>query len=399
MTHSVTNSVTHTISEDVDGNVEIDALFAAINPHSQLAVAAELASDVEAEIEDKVRKRILSETAEAAVVRVESFEKGAEKKPRKHRNVKERLFGDTRKKPNIPAAADRCIRRRKFLPWRVEQNLTTKQYVTSVQTKQRTTSTDPKEIQRSVQRFVSSSEDEANELGLAMATPRMQRLYDDPNCFLCQSTFAVFRRPSHCRNCGVCICSPCSINWPSQMVPSTYNVKNESVVTVCLACDWLARQFQKALLEGDYSKAIHLYRTGNVNLRTPYCLDKRKYAEEFHPIHMAILGKNLDLVRWLASERHCPLRSPNGRKALLTSKGRSPLRLALKNLDILRYLVAEMDQSMLEEDLNYRSIVKHLTFLLKSTASPEWVEPRKSDPVDMVIDCRSSDSISTQASF
>ena len=118
-----------------------------------------------------------------------------------------------------------------------------------------------------------------------------------------------------------------------------------------------------------------------------------------HPIHMAILGKNLDLVRWLASERHCPLRSPNGRKALLTSKGRSPLRLALKNLDILRYLVAEMDQSMLEEDLNYRSIVKHLTFLLKSTASPEWVEPRKSDPVDMVIDCRSSDSISTQASF
>jgi len=397
---SVLRSIVETMGgDDEDENYEAPAHSAAAQPpaaHSQLAVAAELATDVEAEIEDKVRKRIMKETTAASVVLVEPIDKGTAKKLNKHRNVKERFFGDTRQTPNISAAADRCIRRREFLPWNVEQNSTTKQWVTSIQTKQK--STDPRELQRSIQRFISSSEDEAYELGLAMASPRMQPLEDDPNCFLCQSNFAVFRRPSHCRNCGVCICSPCSTNWPSKMIPSTFNVKNESVVNVCRACDWLASQFQKALLEGDFSKAMNLYRTGNVNLRTPYYVDKRS-TEVFHPIHMAILGKNLDLVKWLASERHCPLRTTHQRKGgypLVTSKGRSPLRLALPHLDILQYLVAEMNQDLSEEELSYRSVIKHLAFLLKHTDLPESKAPRKSDPVDMLMKCHSTASISTR---
>jgi hypothetical protein len=108
---------------------------------------------------------------------------------------------------------------------------------------------------------------------------------------------------------------------------------------------------------------------------------------------MAILGGNLELVQWLASERCCPLRAAawstrkkkksldqqrGGRgdtastttmPPLVTSKGRSPIHLALPHsrVDILRYLVADKKLSLLEdvtEEADILLALRHLTSLL-----------------------------------
>jgi hypothetical protein len=86
---------------------------------------------------------------------------------------------------------------------------------------------------------------------------------------------------------------------------------------------------------------------------------------------MAILGGNVETVRWLLSEHSCPfkvdVKSKGKVKAvpIETSKGRSPLRLAIKrkNEDILKFLVAEHGLSLFEEDLktDYRWVLAHLT--------------------------------------
>jgi hypothetical protein len=101
---------------------------------------------------------------------------------------------------------------------------------------------------------------------------------------------------------------------------------------------------------------------------------------------MAIHSGNLELVRWLASERCCPLHAaPTTRKKnssldnnkgvdtsipLVTSKGRSPIQLALKHsVEILRYLVSEKKLSLLDqvtEESDVRFALHHLTFLLQA---------------------------------
>ena len=152
-----------------------------------------------------------------------------------------------------------------------------------------------------------------------------------------------------------------------------------TMVPVCLACDWLAREFKKALLDGNIEKATTLYNTGNVNLRNPYCLDKHRGSEVLFPIHMAILGGNRDLVRWLASDHHCPLRSMSRKRVrlLATSKGRSPIELALEHLDILQYLVVEKNLSILEEEnqLDYKKVAVHMMDLLRKTPTESLKPP------------------------
>ena len=81
---------------------------------------------------------------------------------------------------------------------------------------------------------------------------------------------------------------------------------------------------------------VELYKTGNVNLRSPYCLDKK--LETVYPIHMATMGGNLQILRWLTSDRFCPLQTINWKKKtndqlvyepIVTSKGLGALELAL----------------------------------------------------------------------
>ena len=135
------------------------------------------------------------------------------------------------------------------------------------------------------------------------------------------------------------------------------------------------------------SKALILYKTGNVNLRTCYGpynggRSKKRRDEIMHPIHMAIFGGNLSLVQWFVEDRFVPLQRSvplinantttnkrfNDSLVLRTSKGRSPLRLALaqEHTDILQYLVASQKLNLLEEDLrmDYRKVLRHLTGLL-----------------------------------
>jgi hypothetical protein len=104
--------------------------------------------------------------------------------------------------------------------------------------------------------------------------------------------------------------------------------------------------------------AVDLYKTGNVNLRSPYCFDKKE--EAMYPIHLATVGGNLKLVRWLISEKFCPLHTVNQKKKgknqvvlspVVTSKGKSVLEIALyhQRIDIVHYLVSEKKLSLFDE--------------------------------------------------
>ena len=115
-----------------------------------------------------------------------------------------------------------------------------------------------------------STEMEALAASRACAAPKMHSFELSTNCFVCDNKFAVFRRACHCRNCGVCICSNCSVSWPNRMIPSTFNIKNEDKVKVCLACDWISTAFREALVSGKQDDAMALKETGNVNLRAPF---------------------------------------------------------------------------------------------------------------------------------
>jgi hypothetical protein len=54
------------------------------------------------------------------------------------------------------------------------------------------------------------------------------------------------------------------------MLPETYNIKKESIVNVCMCCDWLCSALRLALLDGHHDQAVALHATGNVNLVTPF---------------------------------------------------------------------------------------------------------------------------------
>jgi hypothetical protein len=267
---------------------------------SNLVVAAQLTTDAEASIHDQVRQSILERTPRASVVHVEhggskssrEFEdpiaeamRKAELARYKPRGVKEKLFGDGKTAMlDIGAAPDDYIRKRDTLPFTVRQDTTTNNWCAFVQTNQKaweasisrrpslTKSPDANnlELMRSLKTFSAKSEKEAYETGLAMAPPAMDSLDENPICFLCKTKFAVFRRPHHCRNCGVVVCSSCACSWSSRRVPSTYNLAKKEKVIVCLGCDWLADNFQKTVRKGNLEKAKSLYKTGNVNLRHPY---------------------------------------------------------------------------------------------------------------------------------
>lgn len=172
----------------------------------------------------------------------------------------------------------------------------------------------------------------------------------------------MFRRACHCRNCGVCVCNACATTWPSRMIPDTYNLKKESTVKICKSCNFLSGAFKKALHDGDYEEAIALYGSGNINLRTPFPQLGKKKEEVMYPIHCAVEGGNIDIVRWLMEDHFCPvkvIRTGSGKRPkkggspdvpILTSKNRSVLSIAMESLhvEILRYMVVDNNVSIYE---------------------------------------------------
>eukprot|EP00978_Attheya_sp_CCMP212_P010258 scaffold24714_cov49-Attheya_sp.AAC.1 len=257
----------------------------------------------------------------------------------------------------ISVMAPDVIHSRTLLTATVYNNTATKLWITTINTNQKPGGTNRSNASKYLKAFSFKTESEARESAIANAPPRMIPFSESPQCFICQGKFAVFRRASHCRNCGTCVCSSCSVSWPTKMIPETYNLKSESVVKVCKSCNYLSGTFRKALMDGEYDEAVALYNTGNVNLRCPCKVSK---GEVMYPIHAAVEGGNLDLIRWLVDEHYCPIkliRTSNkvGRKRgndipILTSKGRSVLNIAMTypKVSLLRYLVREKGVSVHE---------------------------------------------------
>jgi len=310
----------------------------------------------------------------------------------------EKLFGNPVDRPggsSIPYL-DRgeSIHPRILLTATVYHNTATNLWITTINTNQKGVAKNPTTASKYLKAFSFASEREARESAIANAPPKMLPFTENPICFLCNGKFAVFRRAGHCRNCGVCVCNNCSTNWPSRMIPDTYNLKKESTVKICKSCDALSKSFKKSLLTGNYEDAVALYGTGNINLRTPFPVTSKK-DEIMYPIHCAVEGGNTNVVRWLMDDHFCPIkliRTGSGKRAkrgmtgtdvpILTSKGRSVMTIAMSGLkiDILRYLVIERDVSVYEaKDL--MSSLRALEAALQAIP-PLSQEPREESPMD-----------------
>jgi hypothetical protein len=278
---------------------------------------------------------------------------------RKRNGIIEKLFGDHVQKTRGGLSIDQ-VRPRILLAATVYHNTATNLWITTINTNQRGVAKNPSLANKYLKAFSFPSEHEARESAIANAPPKMVSFNDVPNCFICNGSFAVFRRASHCRNCGVCICKECSVQWPSKMLPDTYNLKHEASNRVCRSCNALSRAFRVALIEGNYEEAIALYGTGNINLRTPFPVVTKK-EEIMYPIHCAVEGGNIDIVRWLVDGHFCPIKKVQAGGAkkvrrgapeslITTSRSRHVLSIAMQRLsvDMIRYLVVDCGVSIHE---------------------------------------------------
>jgi hypothetical protein len=209
-----------------------------------VVVSAELVDDMEAKIEEAVRRRLLKEAVTADVVTdhdqfqprvlnpVQEARRVADlKEIHKPKGVKEKLFGDSRH--DVDVASGDSIRKRDYLQWQVQRSPTSNQWVASLLTNQKAMEEgDSIKMELSRINFSAQSQQEAYETGLSNAKPLMQKPEDSPICCVCKAKFAMFRRPTNCRNCGACVCSSCVTIWPSKMLPETFlTKKDKSTVT------------------------------------------------------------------------------------------------------------------------------------------------------------------------
>jgi len=277
---------------------------------------------------------------------------------RKRAGLLGKLFGDHGNGSRSGLVIDQ-IRPRILLAATVYHNTATGLWITTINTNQRGVAKNPSLANKYLKAFSFPSEHEARESAIANAPPKMVSFHDSPQCYVCEGSFAVFRRASHCRNCGVCICKECSVQWPAKMLPDTYNLKNESTLKVCRKCNALSKAFRTALTEGDYEEAIALYGTGNINLRTPFPTTAKK-EEILYPIHCAVEGGNIEILRWLVDGHFCPIKkvqsgSKKARRGapeslITTSRNRHVLSIAIQRLqvDMIRYLVVDCSVSIHE---------------------------------------------------
>jgi hypothetical protein len=277
------------------------------------------------------------------------------------RGIMEKLFGNHIEKPVQSRAYGSLgfeMRPRVLLAATVYHNAATNLWIAMINTNQKGDAKNPETANKHLKAFTFNTEREARQSAIANAPPKMVPFQSSPACFICKGSFAVFRHPSHCKNCGVCVCNNCSISWNSKNIPGTYNLKNESQVKVCQSCNRLSLSFKQALLAGDFDKAVAIYNTGNINLRTPFPSSKKD--EVMWHVHCAVEGGNLKTLRWLVDQHFCPIKycsslnkksSSGGKETVLTtSKGRSVLSIALEchKVDVMQYLVVECNVSVYE---------------------------------------------------
>lgn len=291
----------------------------------------------------------------------------------------------------------RSLRPRELLPSTVLFSEATNSWVTTVNTNQKALELrDTEESAKSVRAFSVPTRKQAVCLAKAWSPPKMHAFEASPACTICGSQFNVFKRASHCRNCGICVCNNCMVQWPQKMLPITYNIKKESIMNVCKTCDWLCSSFRLALLDGDKDRAIAIHSTGNINLTTPFANVK---GELFYPVHCAVLGGSLELLNWLIEEHCCPLRSiriSSGRQRdaagtytpILTSKGRSLLGIALenRNIDIVHYLVVKKRMMITaEKGIPNEILTQNLDLVLRVLPDNAF-QPSPNDDLALPID-------------
>lgn len=164
-----------------------------------------------------------------------------------------------------------CVSPRTLLPSSVYFAEETQSWRATLSTVQKATGFEnSRQISQGIRAFDVRTQKQAICLAKAWTPPTMKPFSENPECHICKLPFNYLRRACHCRNCGVCICFCCVAQWPSKMIPQTYNIKDESTVNICKACDWLCSEFRLALLNGDRDKAVTLYNKGNINLVTPF---------------------------------------------------------------------------------------------------------------------------------
>lgn len=148
------------------------------------------------------------------------------------------------------------------------------------------------------------SESEAKKFAKAFTPPKMMTP-TSPTCCVCTVPFNTRIRPHNCRNCGVVICDKCSTRWGIRQIPKTYVMHSHALtVRVCKSCDWLSNAFCMALLQGKYEDAVKVFDTGNINLRSSFAGINQ---EAMFPVHCAVLGGNVETLKWLVDKHGCPV--------------------------------------------------------------------------------------------
>ena len=170
----------------------------------------------------------------------------------------------------------RQILPRTSLPYSIEESQHTPEWIVSMYTDQNALDNmDVEAMKNSIQLLNFNSNEEAREACHTFAPPRMHSLQDSSACQICKKTFGkLFRKPWHCKNCGVCVCNKCNVVWSAAMVPKTFNMTRSKKVRVCLACNWLHEEFRMSLLNGQFDRVVQLHATGNLNLRSPFSKTK-----------------------------------------------------------------------------------------------------------------------------
>lgn len=247
---------------------------------------------------------------------------------------------------------------RTLLPATVYHNQVTDLWIATINMNQKTTGSNftPATRTKNLKAFSFLTEREARESAYANAPPMKLPFECNPTCFICDTKFTMFKRASHCRNCGVCVCSSCSITWNKLMIPDTYHTKKGvRNIKVCNSCNYLSSAFRHALLQGNFVDMLAIYNSGNINLRCPF-LNMKGNNEAMLPIHCAAQGGSLKILKWLVDVHYCPIRmirTGNKNKTniddqITTSKGRTVLEIAMsgQRSDIVRYLVNEKNLSI-----------------------------------------------------
>jgi hypothetical protein len=85
-------------------------------------------------------------------------------------------------------------------------------------------------------------------------------------------------------------------------------------------------QFAEALRTGDFVTALAVSAVGNVNFHNP--LNFWAYGE--YPVHLAAVGGNIEVMRWLVEVRLCRLLAWDG-EPLRTATGYTVLGLAARH--------------------------------------------------------------------